>query len=315
MNKSNTLEMKKCYTDTLLEVMKENESVIVCDADLANSSGARPLFDAYPDRCVDFGVSESNMAAAAGGLSFTGLKPIIHSFAPFVTRRVVDQVYVSLAFSRANCLIYGSDPGYWSKYNGPTHTTFEDFAIMSSIPEMSVFAPSDHHAFSWVLRHYAENGGLYYVRVPRQAVAEIYSENEHFAYGKGKELYEGDKVAVVATGPELADIMEIHDELADEGIHIGVADLLFIKPLDHELLEKLFHKYEVVIVVENHNIIGGVGQQIAYLAASKNDIGHPVHVRSIGVQDRFGEVGTVDYLKETLHLDKKTIKSTIMLYL
>lgn len=315
MNKSNTLEMKKCYTDTLLEVMKENESVIVCDADLANSSGARPLFNAYPNRCIDFGISESNMAAAAGGLSFTGLKPIIHSFAPFVTRRILDQVYVSLAFSKADCLIYGSDPGYWSKYNGPTHTTFEDFAIMSSIPEMTVFAPSDHHAFSWVLRNYAENGGLYYVRVPRQAVTEIYSQTEKFSFGKGKQIYEGDKVVVVATGPELADIIDIHDELEEEGIHIGVVDLLFIKPLDHELLQRLFQNYEVVIVVENHNIIGGVGQQIAYLATSKNDSGHRIQVKSIGVEDRFGEVGTVDYLKRKLHLDKMTIKSTIIQYL
>lgn len=310
MNKDNKIEMKKIYADVLKKIMENNKTIIVCDADLANSSGARPIFDSYPDRCIDFGISESNMAAGAGGLSFTGLKPVIHSFAPFVTRRVMDQVYVSLAFSDANCLIYGSDPGYWSKYNGPTHTTFEDVAVMTSIPKMNVVSPSDYHVFSWILRHYAENGGLYYVRSCRQAVPEIYNDETEFVYGKGKEIFKGSKVAILATGPELSDIIEVHDELKNEGTEIGVYDLVFLKPLDNELLDKIFSEYEAVLVVENHNIVGGIAQQISYRANSvrrKNTI----LVKSIGIDDRFGEVGTVEYLKDTLGLDKKAIKKAI----
>lgn len=310
MNKDNKIEMKKTYADVLKEIMNDNKAIIVCDADLANSSGARSIFDSHPDRCVDFGISESNMAAGAGGLSFTGLKPVIHSFAPFVTRRVMDQVYISLAFSKADCLIYGSDPGYWSKYNGPTHTTFEDVAVMTSIPNMNVVSPSDHHVFSWILRHYGENGGLYYVRACRQAVPEIYDGDTNFAYGKGKEIFKGSKVAVLATGPELSDIIEVHDELKNVGIEIGVYDLIFLKPLDDELLDKIFSEYEAVLVVENHNIIGGTAQQIAYRANSVSR-NKQIVVKAIGVNDRFGEVGTVKYLKDTLGLDKETIKKVI----
>lgn len=310
MNKDNKVEMKKCYADVLNDIMDVNRSVVVCDADLANSSGARSVFRSHPDRCIDFGVSESNMIAAAAGLSFTGLKPVVHSFAPFVTRRVMDQAYVSLAFSKADCLIYGSDPGYWSKYNGPTHTTFEDVAVMTSIPNMNVISPSDHHVFSWILKYYAEKGGLYYVRACRQAVPEIYDASTTFVYGKGKEICKGSKIAVIATGPELADIIEIHDELKKEGVALGVYDLIFLKPLDNKLLDQIFSEYETVLVVENHNVIGGIAQQISYRANSvKRD--KPVLVRSLGVNDRFGEVGTVDYLKTILGIDKKTIRKVI----
>lgn len=133
-------EMRAQLSETLDELMSKDDKLIVCDADLACSSGLKPLFEKYPERSSNFGISEANMTAACAGFSQTGLKPIMHSFCPFVTRRVMDQLYVSIGFAQNNLFVYASDPGYWSQYNGATHTSFEDIAITRSIPNLTVFA-------------------------------------------------------------------------------------------------------------------------------------------------------------------------------
>lgn len=304
-------EMRKCFTETLDKIMKTNSDVIVCDSDLANSSGEASLFKSYPDRAVNFGISESNMAAAACGLSLTGLKPIIHSFAPFVTRRIVDQVYVSLGFSKVNCLIYGSDPGYWSKYNGPTHTTFEDFAIMSSIPNMNVVAPSDAEEFKWILEYYAKNGGLYYVRVPRQEVPRIFEEDTEFTYGKSNIVKEGKDVAIITCGPELYDAINADKKLRKLGIDATIIDLFFIKPLDKELIRKIAETHSLIVTVENHNKIGGINQQIASILVEEKNVNSTV-LKAIAVEDRYCEVGELDYLKKILNISENSIINTIM---
>ena len=304
------MEMRQCFTETLKKIMKDNRSIVVCDADLAGSSGEAELFREFPDRSVDFGISESNMAAAAAGLSLSGLKPIIHSFAPFVTRRVMDQVYVSLGFSKCNCLIYGSDPGYFSKYNGPTHTTFEDIAIMTSIPGMQVVAPSDIFQWKYILEYYASNGGLYYVRVPRQEVNEVYSAQKIFGYQKGIEYQKGEKLAVITCGPEISDVIEVAKEVEkNNDLKIGIYDLFWLKPFDEEMIKKILLNYEKILVIENHNIIVGIGQQIAMKIVS-TDFNRP-YLKDLAVNDRYGEVGTLDYLKKILGIDKESIKSAI----
>lgn len=292
-------EVRKAYGKTLEQMILDDKPVMVCDADLAGSSGAGYLYEKYPEHTVNFGICEANMVAAAAAMSRTGIRPFIHSFAPFVSRRVADQVCISAAFAQQDLHIYASDPGYWSLYNGATHTTFEDIAIMRSIPSVKVVAPADSVAFSWVLKWYEQNGGVIYNRCTRKPVPMIYEEGSTFNFGKANVLKTGTDVALIAIGAGVYDALESAEQLEKQGISTSVIDLFFIKPLDESLLQKVVQSHKVIVTIENHNKYGGIGELIGDLMAQQ---GTTALLRHIAVNDCFGEVGTKEYLKEKFHL-------------
>lgn len=302
-------EMRKQLSETLLELMATDEKIVVGDADLACSSGLQPLFEKYPAQSINFGISEANMIAASGGLSQVGLKPIVHSFCPFVTRRVMDQVYVSIGFAKNNLFIYASDPGYWSQYNGATHTTFEDIAIMRSIPGATIFAPSDARCVDWILRYYKQNPSFIYARIPRKEVPMLYKSDEVFEFGKGKIIKQGSDIAIICCGPEIQDALDVANMIEKEqDISVTVVDLLFLKPMDMTLIQSIIKTHKAVITVENHNRYGGVGEAIGAII-SEMEITNKPYLKILAVNDRYSEVGSVDYLKEKLHISKKDIHS------
>ncbi len=136
-------EMRQAYQETLIELMRKDPHVVMLDADLGSSSGSTKTFKQFPDQCVNMGISEANMISAGAAMSLTGLTPFAHSFAPFATRRVLDQIYMSLAYSANSLHIYGSEPGYWAQFNGGTHTSIEDIAILNALPNLIITAPAD----------------------------------------------------------------------------------------------------------------------------------------------------------------------------
>lgn len=305
-------EIRKVYGETLESLIEAGNDVIVCDSDLVGSSGADKIYQKYKDHSVNFGICEQNMIAAAGGMSMMGYRPFVHSFSPFVSRRVMDQLYVSVGFSQNDIHIYASEPGFWSQYNGATHTTFEDFAIMRSIPGMTVVAPSDAVTFEWVMRYYAQHGGRFYNRCTRRNIPLIYQEGSVFEYGKSNRIKSGDQVLIIAEGTLVMDALRAAEELERMGISTGVIDLLFIKPLDTQLIDEEIQKYKLVITLENHNIYGGAGEAVGTeIALTKANCGF----RRLGVNDRYGQVGTVDYLKEIYHLTSQDIIQTAVSYL
>ena len=297
-------EIRKVYGDTLESMIEEGKDIMVCDSDLVGSSGAGRIYEKYKKNSVNFGICEQNMIAAAASMSVVGYKPFVHSFSPFVSRRVMDQVYVSAGFSKNDLHIYASEPGFWSQYNGATHTTFEDFAIMRSIPEITVVSPSDAVTFEWIMRYYVENGGVFYNRCTRRSIPMIYKEGSTFEYGKSNLIMEGNDVLIIAEGSLVADALEAAEQLNEKGISTGVIDLLFIKPLDTELICKEVNKYKLVITVENHNIYGGIGEAIGAELALMNAV---CKFKRLGVQDRYGQVGTVEYLKNIYQISSKHI--------
>lgn len=303
-----TKEVRKAYGETLDELIQGDDKIIVCDSDLASSSGAGFLYEKYPKNSVNFGICEANMMAGGAGMSFTGLKPYVHSFAPFVSRRVADQICISLAFAKGNMHIYASDPGYWSQYNGATHTTFEDIAMMRGIPGITIVAPSDAISFAWILRYYAEYGGIFYNRCTRKVLPLIYTKDSTFRYGKGQLLRKGDDVALIAIGASVKDAMQSAEQLALEGIEASVIDLFFIKPYDKELVEEVIHSHKLIVTIENHSQYGGIGELIgAHMAVSD---AHS-RLRQVCVHDRFGEAGTAEYLKKILHLTVEDIVESV----
>ena len=301
------IEVRSAYGATLEELINEGVPVMACDADLAQSSGAWNIFTKYPDHAVDFGICEAAMISAAAAMSRTGLRPYAHTFAPFASRRVADQIYISAAFAQQDLHIYASDPGYWSLYNGATHTAFEDIAMMRSIPGMTVVVPSDAVSFAWVLRWYAEHGGVIFNRAPRKPVPQLYAQGSTFEYGKGQLLREGSDVALVALGESVADALEAADRLEEQGILASVIDLFFVKPVDADLVTWAFSNHRAVVTIENHSVYGGIGELVGGMMASA---GAPARLGMVGVRDRFGEVGDKEYLKRILHLTVDDIVAT-----
>lgn len=302
-------EIRKAYGETLDELLQTRKDIVVCDADLASSSGAGFIYSKYPENSVNFGISEQNMISAGAGMSFVGMKPFVHSFAPFVSRRVTDQIFMSLGFAKGSMHIYASDPGYWSLYNGATHTTFEDLAIVRSIPSVNVVAPSDATSFAWVMKYYAEHGGIFYNRSPRKVVPVIYEEGSTFEYGKGQWIKKGTDVVLVGEGPSVSDCLEAAKLLEEQGISTSVVDLLFIKPLDEKLIREVASSHKLVVTVENHSIYGGIGELIAGVMA---ELPSKALLRRVAVQDRFGEVGTKEYLKTIFRISVKDIVETVL---
>lgn len=302
-------QMRDIYGKTLLELFEKDETLVALDADLSSSIGTAELFKKYTDRAINVGVSEQNMIGVAAGLSILGLKPYIHTFAPFTTRRALDQIFMSLAYSNNTAHILGSDPGLWAQYNGGTHTTFEDIAIFKALANVTITAPSDPRSFEWVLRNYQANGGVYYTRAARGEFNYLYPKEHKFELGKSYTLKAGKDVAIFGVGTMVHEVLEAKELLEANDISAEVIDVFSIKPFDSEKVQAVLSKHDKLVVVENHNINGGVNELVAKEIVKAKKI---VDFEVIAILDEFGEVGSADYLKERFGLDAKSISQRVL---
>ena len=293
-HENGSVELRKVYCDTLLSMAAEDERVVVLDADLMNASGTKPFRAAYPERTFDCGVQEANMIGVAAGLSARGFIPFAHSFGTFASRRVADQAFMSCAYARQNVKIVGSDPGITAALNGGTHMPFEDTAIMSSIPEMTVAEPCDAEAVGRVIRLAKETRGCWYIRLHRKPAPVIYEAGTDFTVGRANLLREGTDVTVIAAGYLVAEALKAAELLEKDGISARVLDMWCVKPLDTEAIAAAARETGAIVTAENHNVRNGLGYAVAAAAAAAC----PVPIEMVGAQDEFGEVGQVSYLAE-----------------
>jgi transketolase len=298
------IEMRAVYQQALVEILREHPQVVVMDADLVGASGTAKVFKEFPDRCINMGISEANMIGAAAGMSLVGKVPIIHTFAPFATRRVYDQLYLSGAYQKANLRIYGSDPGFTSGHNGGTHTSVEDLALMRAMPTATVLAPADATQFAWLLKETSKMHGIFYMRASRKGLKDIYDPASTFEIGKGIVLSEGSDVVIFAIGEMIEQALLAKEELENSGVSVAVVDMFTVKPIDRDLIERMIIGKKLVVTAENHSKIGGLGSAVAEIMAES---GCGVPLRRIAIQDRFGEVGLPDYLQKTYGLTKDDI--------
>lgn len=306
-----TTSFRSAYVQTLDQLIKEDQDVVVLEADLMKSAGTDAIFRDHPNNSVNFGISEANMISAAGGMSKAGLIPFAHSFAPFVTRRPLDQIYMSIAYSNNNLFIYASDAGIWSQRNGGTHTTNEDIAIMNAIPNCYVFNPSDPMQLKWLMRNYRENKGFYYVRCGRKnEIQHIYKDDSIFEVGKSIVLNEGtSKIAIIAAGMMVFEALLAAEVLREKMIDPTIVDMFSIKPYDKTLIQRLIEENDLILVAENHSRIGGIGSIIAYeIAKSK----YKTTFKHIAIPDAFGEVGSLEFLKGKFKLNASDIVDSIL---
>lgn len=298
-------EMRAIYAETLVELAKKDNRIMVVEADLMKATGTSVFFKEFPERTVDVGIAESNMIGVAAGLSEEGKIPFAATFGCFASRRDFDQFFISANYAKLNVKLVGTDPGVTAAFNGGTHMPFEDTALMRTIPGLTIFEPSDPVSVAAFTRLSAEHTGCTYMRLPRKASPKIYDDNEKFKFGESKILREGKDVTIAALGGVLVgEALKAADELAKDGINAEVIDILTVKPLDEKTIFGSAQKTGRLLVAENHQLAGGVCSAVAEILAEK---GLGIKFARIGVQDEFGEVGTQEYLMKRFGMTAENI--------
>lgn len=297
------IEMRKIFGDSLVENMEKDERICVLDADLAKANGTIDIRKKFPDRAFDVGIAEQNLAAVAAGLSSYGMIPFIGSFTPFASRRMCDQIAISIAYAKQNVKIVGSDPGIAAELNGGTHMSFEDMAVLRSLPGIVIFEPVDAMQLSKAMPQIINYYGPVYIRLFRKVAPAIFKEDYKFDLFKADTLKEGRSVTLFATGIEVLEALKASEILAEEGISAEVINIHTIKPIDKEAIIKSARKTGAVVTCENHNVMGGLKAAVAEVLIEEC----PVPLKAIGVQDHFGEVGTMDYLMKKYKMTAEDI--------
>lgn len=301
--------MKEVFVDALRKEMENNDKVVLLDADLAKCIGSNKLWPDFPDRTFDVGISEANMVSIAAGLSAYGYKPVVTTFAPFATRRCADQVMISLAYAKQNCLIVGTDPGICAELNGGTHMPLEDIGMLRSIPGIVIYEPTDAVELAAILPQVFAQKGVVYLRLHRKNPPLVYSEDcgKKFDLFKADVLKEGKDVTIIAEGIMVETALSAAKKLAEEGIDCEVVCNHTVKPLDQETIVASAKKTGAVVTCENHNAMGALRSAVCEVLCEN----YPVPVRSVAVKEQFGEVGKVPYLRKVFHMEEVDVIAAV----
>ena len=291
---ANKIATRAAYGEFLVEEGKVNPNLVVLDADLSGSTKTKSFGSEYPDRFFNFGIAEQDMMGAAAGLALSGKTVCASSFAMFAAGRGFEIIRNSIGYTHANVKVCATHAGITVGEDGATHQTFEDLALMRTIPGMTVVNPCDAASAKILLKQVVEMDGPAYVRLGRAAVPVFYDETAPLKLGKGNELRPGKDVTVIATGIMVSAAMEAASILEGEGIDVRVIDIHTLKPLDEEIILKAAKETGRIVTAEEHSIIGGLGSAVAEVT-SRNC---PVPIRMVGQQDTFGESGKPDELLE-----------------
>ena len=286
---------RQAYGKALVEIGAENPNLVVMDADLSKSTMTAEFSKAYPERFFNMGIAEQNLYAAACGLALSGKVVCASTFAMFAAGRAFEIIRNSIGYTHANVKVCATHAGITVGEDGASHQTFEDIALMRTIPGMTVVNPSDGPSAKALLAQVIDMDGPAYVRLGRAAVPNFYDEEmaAEIKLGKGNCLREGKDVAIIATGIMVNEAMIAAEELAAEGIDARVIDIHTIKPLDEEIIVKAASETGAIVTAEEHSVIGGLGSAVAEVVCKKC----PVKVAMVGQQDTFGESGKPDELK------------------
>ena len=278
---------RESYGNALVELGNEMQELIVLDADLAGATKTSIFKKAFPERHIDCGIAEADMVGVAAGLSTMGFVPFASSFAMFAAGRAFEQIRNTVGYPHLNVKIGATHGGISVGEDGASHQCNEDFAVMRTIPGMVVMCPSDDVEAKAMVKAAAKYVGPVYMRFSRFASPVIHGEDFQFEIGKGEVLADGTDVAIIATGLMVPEAVEAGKLLAEKGIHARVINMATIKPLDEALVLQAAKDCGKIVTVEEHSIIGGLGEAVCSTLAEKD----PVPVKRIGVNDEFGHSG------------------------
>lgn len=304
MSEEKRVATRDSYGKALLELAREHENIIVMDADLAESTKSGTIRKEFPERFFDCGIAEANMVAAAAGISTTGVVPFISSFAMFATGRAYEQIRNSIGYPHMNVKIVASHAGISVGEDGATHQCLEDIALMRTIPGMVVMCPADDVEARAAIKAAYDYDGPVYIRTGRLAVPVFHDEETFkFEIGKSEAICDGDDITIVATGLTVKEARDASALLKQKGIGARVINICTIKPIDTDILVKAAKETGYIVTVEEHNIIGGLGEAVCS-ALSEN---YPVPVKRIGINDQFGTSGPALDLIKLYGLDAESI--------
>ncbi|MBA8991575.1 transketolase [Curtobacterium pusillum] len=283
------------WGDTLTELAQTDDRIVVVDGDLATSTMAVTFANAHPERFVQAGIAEQNMVGIAFGMSTLGYRPWLSSFGVFLTNRALDQVRMLVSQTKAPVRLAAAYSGLLNGASGKTHQDIEDLSVMRAMPNMTVLAPADETEAGAMIRWAADHDGPVYLRLARDAVADVFDDDYEFTVGQPVLLRDGTDVTVVSTGVQTSRTVEAIDEVESAGRSARHVHLPTIKPLDTEALWTLLADADTVVTVEEHSVVGGLGDVVASVLAEH---AAAARLEKVGLADAWAESGPNDFLLE-----------------
>jgi transketolase len=299
--------LRHIFAQTLVELGKKYPQLIALEADLQDSTQSIQFLKAFPDRYIQIGIAEQNMMGIAAGLALCGKIPVTHTFACFASMRACEQVRMSIAYPRLNVKIFASHCGVSAGTAGTSHHAIEDIAIMRAIPNITIIAPGDAKEMRQAAEAATKYDGPVYIRCGAGEAEDVYGEDQNFTLGKATLLREGDDATIISTGQLMFEAVCASDKLREQGIKVRVLQMASIKPIDREAIVKSVNETGIIITLEEHNILGGLGGAVCEVVAEAGK----GKVKRLGINDRYSPVGTAPYILKEEHLTVDHITETI----
>jgi transketolase len=299
---------REAYGRALVELGRQNNNVVVLDADLAKSTQTIKFAKEFPDRFFDVGIAEANMIGISAGLAACGMVVFCSSFAIFATQRVLNQIFQSIAYTNLNVKIAASHAGITVGEDGATHQSIDDISIMRSIPNMTIVVPADAHEAYEATFAAANFEGPVYIRLSRMATPVVTPPGKPFEIGKAIVLREGKDITIAACGTMVYEALGAAERLSGLGVDVEVINFNTIKPFDRETLIDSVIKTRAALTVEEHSIIGGLGSAVAESICEE----FPVAMSRMGIRDQFGQSGKPAELLKHYKLTSEDIAKEVL---
>ena len=300
--------IREAFGKKLVELGNKNPNIVVFDADLSCSTQTKLFAKEFPNRFFNTGIAEQNMIATAAGIALTGKIPFAATFAVFATGRTYDQIRASVCYQNTNVKIIGTHGGITVGEDGATHQALEDISLMRSLPNMTVMVPADCNECEQIIEYAALHKGPVYIRLSRNNLPDIYNINYKFNPTKAVILNEGNDVTIISNGDILAEACKAVESLKEHNINAELISVPVVKPIDKTTIINSAKKTNLVITVENHSVIGGLGSAVCELLAES----YPTKVVRVGTKDCFGQSGSPTELIKHYELDAESIVKKVI---
>ena len=301
--KSIEISMRDTYGEELAVLGNEYQELVVLDADVSSSTKSVVFGQQYPERFFNVGVAETNMVDMAAGLALCGLKPVVNAFAVFLALKTAEQIRNVICYNKLPVVLVGSYAGLSDSYDGASHQSIEDIAIMRAIPNLHIIVPADAIELKQALRQAIEMPEPVYLRICRNPSPVLFEQAEPFSFGKIRMVEAGEDITIAACGITVSMAVEAIKQLKSEGILAELLNVSTIKPLDEETLIRSVKKTQCILTVEEHSVVGGLGGAVSE-ALMKH---FPVLGDTTGVNDTFTETGGYDELLEKYRISTTEI--------
>lgn len=302
--------MRDTFVRTLVELAKQDKNIELVTGDLGFGV-LKPFWEQCPDQFTNAGIAEQNMTSMAAGMALEGKNVFTYSIGNFPTLRCLEQIRNDCAYHRANVTVVCVGGGFVYGSLGMSHQATEDLAILRALPEIVVMAPADTVEAEECTKALAKYQGTAYLRLGRGGEKRIHEKIDGFQIGKAIKVHDGTRIAIFSTGAIFEEVTAAHDELKERGYNPAVFTFPTVKPIDRETIERISSKFNLVVSVEEHNVVGGFGGAVAEIMAEMKE--KKAHLLRIGLNDEYSvRVGNQKYLRRQYGMDSEAIVKKIL---